>query len=83
MKPERATPAASCSETKTDFDEYDRPIRVSRNTFVNGSVVTESYFDGSHDLVRERGIGGAFTRYEYDAMGRRTLREDPLGNITR
>ena len=70
-------------ETKSDFDEFDKPIRVSRNSFVNGNSVTESYYDGNHDLVREKAQGGAFTRYEYDPMGRRTLREDPLGNITR
>lgn len=33
--------------------------------------------------MREKAAGGAFTRYQYDAMGRRTLREDPLGNVTR
>lgn len=70
-------------ETKTDYDEYNRPIRVSRNSFVNGNAVTESYYDGNHDLVREKGLSGAFTRYTYDVMGRRTMREDPLGNVTR
>jgi YD repeat-containing protein len=70
-------------ETRTTFDEYDRPIRIARNSFTDGFATTEYVFDANHNMVREKGPAGQVTRYESDPAGRRTSLTDPLGNVTR
>jgi RHS repeat-associated protein len=40
-------------------------------------------YDAHHNLVRSTGALGQTTVYEYDDLGRPTLRRDPLGGVTR
>lgn len=85
--PTTSTPSTNLlSESRTTYDELNRPVQSDRALFANDAADTGHIAEGATDLGKGDLVPGddaVNTRYDYDALGRLTFTTQDDGDQTR